>query len=79
MLGVENRTDLRRASLISEIYSETAGPTGGNIGGNVVNTGKQTKDPKEIAKEGVRTLTGHPAFKPKRVTKHGLAKLGKKA
>ena len=30
MLGVQNR-DLRRASLISEIYSETAGPTGGNL------------------------------------------------
>jgi hypothetical protein len=36
MLGVQNRNDMRRASLISEIYSETAGPTGGNIpiGGN---------------------------------------------
>ena len=32
MLGVQQtNAQLRRASLISEIYSETAGPTGGNI------------------------------------------------
>ena len=30
MLGVEQRSDFRRASLVSEIYSETHGPT---IGG----------------------------------------------
>ena len=33
MLGVDQRSDFRRASLVSEIYSETHGPTIGG-GGN---------------------------------------------
>ena len=31
MLEIQQKTDMRRASLISEIYSENAGPTGGNM------------------------------------------------
>ena len=91
MLGVQNRNDLRRASLISEIYSETAGPTGGNvpIGGNsetggnvqkVTKSGEQgKKEGKGLEKAGItqETLKNHPAFRPKRVTKSGLAKLSK--
>ena len=83
MLGVQNRTDHRRASLISEIYSETAGPSGGNIenaggAGNVVQApGKEPAG--KLAAAGItkETLKGHPAFRPKRVTKSGLAKLSK--
>ena len=32
MLGVDQRSDFRRASLVSEIYSETHGPTIGGAG-----------------------------------------------
>ena len=86
MLGVENRTDLRRASLISEIYSETAGPTGGNvesakIRGESEPAGTAAKAPgketSKLAQAGITNLKGHPAFRPKRVTKSGLAKLSK--
>ena len=97
MLGVQNRNDLRRASLISEIYSETAGPTGGNVpigGGNVpiggnsepagnvqnaAKSGDQGKKGGKLEKAGItqETLKNHPAFRPKRVTKSGLAKLSK--
>ena len=106
MLGVQNR-DLRRASLISEIYSETAGPTGGNLeklqniaaqqqqaqqaansgaktgggsgGGGGKDAGGGGKDAGGLQKAGIskETLQNHPMFRPKRVTKSGLAKLSK--
>lgn len=83
MLGVENRTDMRRASLISEIYSEAAGPTGGNVvttgpiaDKNVVKTGGKEEPKGALAAAGIANLKGHPAFRPKRVTRSGLAKLG---
>ena len=34
MLGVDQRSDFRRASLVSEIYSETHGPTIGAAAGS---------------------------------------------
>lgn len=96
MLGVQNR-DLRRASLISEIYSETAGPTGGNLeklqqiaaqnmaansgpkagGGGGGNGGDAGGKGKGLEQAGIskETLKNHPMFRPKRVTKSGLAKL----
>ena len=98
MLGVQNR-DLRRASLISEIYSETAGPTGGNLeklqqiaaqnmaansgakagGGGGGNGGEAGGKGKGLEQAGIskETLKNHPMFRPKRVTKSGLAKLSK--
>ena len=97
MLGVQNR-DLRRASLISEIYSETAGPTGGNLeklqqiaaqnmaansgaqaGGGGGKGGGADGKGKGLEQAGIskETLKNHPMFRPKRVTKSGLAKLSK--
>ena len=86
MLGanLQSRSDMRRASLISEIYSETAGPTGGNV------VKPQQQQPKKNAIQAgaakdadaaqvLQSLKGHPAFRPKRVTKSGLAKLCKLA
>ena len=47
MLGVDQRSDFRRASLVSEIYSETHGPTIGASGnpGNVGTNGNAPAKP----------------------------------
>ena len=46
MLEIQQKTDMRRASLISEIYSENAGPTGGNI------QQRRTSQPQKPANNG---------------------------
>ena len=46
MLEIQQKTDMRRASLISEIYSENAGPTGGNM------QQRRTSQPQKPANNG---------------------------
>ena len=76
MLGVQARTDMRRASLISEIYSESAGPTGGNvpIGGNAP-IGGDLERLQKIARQNVAAQSKKPG-EDKDKAKGGLEQAG---
>lgn len=89
MLGVDQRSDFRRASLVSEIYSETHGPTIGG-GGNgasqqatpvaVSNSGKNGR---KASSSAITTQVKKPIVRPPPMHrkipkgKFGLIGLGK--